>query len=179
MRYFQLIDDFRIPGRWYLGDLKRCRGAAFLHVGDGQTSAGEMPSVEISRRGRPLEFTMTSFDLPIIGLELATVIEKIAGAEVEIKPIMVSNTPGYGILKARRTLDCLDESRSVYSKLTSNDQHALRYRPVTKLYLDRERVPEGVHIFNVNDGSDALIVSELLRDAMQSAGCFGAKFVEV
>lgn len=176
MRYFQLIDDLRIPGRWYLGDVKRCRGAALY---DNLASAQEMPSVEISRRGRPLEFTMTSSDLPIIGAELATVISEIAGAEAEIQPIMVSNTPGYGILKARHTHDCVDQSRSVFSKLSCNDQHALRYRQVTRLYLDRERVPDNAHIFYVSDESGALIVSELLRDAMQSTGCFGAKFIEV
>lgn len=179
MRYFQLIDDTRIPGRWYLGDVKRSRSAAYLHTCDGQTSDEEMPRVEISRRGRPLEFTMTSVDIPIIGSELATVIAEVAGADVEFQPIMVSNTLGYCLLKTRRSVDCLDESRSAYTRLSCNDYNSSRYRMVTKLFLDPVRVPEETHIFDVSGCPGALIVSELLRDAMQAAGCFGAKFVEV
>ena len=179
MRYFQLIDDARIPGRWYLGDMKRCHSTAYLHAGGGQISGEVMPSVEITRRGRPLEFTMTSFDMPVIGSELAAIIAEVAGADAEFQPIMVSNTTGYCLLKIRRAVDCLDESRSAYTRLSCNDHHPSRYRMVTKLFLDPIRVPGEMHLFEVSGCPGALIVSELLRDAMQSAGCFGAKFVEV
>ena len=181
MRYFRLLDDVRVPGRWHLGELTMPGAVAPDFLGGGDFPVGTSALVAISHAGKPLDFCFTSFGLPVAKKELADVIASIAGDELQVVPLLVEGDSGYVVIHARRLVACLDEKRSEFVKWTDRDHRsdlAGRYRMVTKLIVDSQRIPTRTHVFRIDGWPIALIVSQTVKDMMEAAGCVGAKFEE-
>lgn len=100
-------------------------------------------------------------------------------------PIVIEGTSvvrNYAIPHCLRMVDCLDETQSDILKWPSDAGERSanhRYRMVTNLAIDRRKVPASAHFFRIQRWPIALIVSELVKDAMQRKGCLGAKFEQV
>jgi len=183
MRYFELRDDMLIAKRWHLGEVVASSGdEPRLRVGIS-FDAGEQPlKVEVGQVGKALEYSSTSFAVPIARLSLGEAIEQVAAGDVQRIPV---NMPGYHdfeVLNSVRVVRCLDENRSEFTKWTKNDHRAHlagQYRMVTRLKIMSEHVPADAHFFRVEGWLVALIVSEKVKEAMERVGCLGAKFVAV
>lgn len=179
MRYFQLKDVVTIASRWHLGDIKAADVAPELRA--GIAFQGEL-TAEISRMGIPLDFSLTSFAVPVATRSVGSAIESIAAADLQQLPVEIPGHSNFVVLNALRIVACLDEEHSMYTKWTSMDHRsdlAGKYRMVTRLRLDPQRIPDDAHFFRVEDWKIALIVSEPVRLAMERVRCHGAKFVEV
>ena len=50
---------------------------------------------------------------------------------------------------------------------------------MTRLRVDHDRIPESSHIFRIERWTIGLVVSELMKEVMEAAGCLGATFLEV
>jgi hypothetical protein len=182
MKYFQLRDDVHIPSRWHLGEVRLADGAA-VNLRKAQPLALSGPvSIDVGVPGRSLEFSLTSFAGPIATARLAQVIGELAEQDVEVIPARVGGRDGYAALNATRQVQCLDETRSTFTKWTMEDHRADlagQYRMVVKLRVDPTSVPQDAHLFRVEGWRVALIVSQAVKDAMEASGCFGATFEEV
>lgn len=183
MLYYQLTDDVHVAGRWHLDELM----ADGEDVSDSFTDGCEVTvkgrlSASVGRAGRPLEFSLTSFAVPVVSTVLAEAIARVAGRSVQRIPLVVPGFDGFEVLNATRIVKCLDERRSEFSKWKSTDHRADlagQYREVGRLVIDPKRVPKGAHFFRLDGWSIALIVSERVKSAMESAGCLGACFEKV
>jgi hypothetical protein len=85
-------------------------------------------------------------------------------------------------LNSLRVVRCLDEQYSEFLKWTKEDHRADlagQYRQVTKLALRASAIPADAHFFRIEGWTVALVVSELVKTAMESVGCLGAKFIEI
>ena len=190
MRFYRLRDDFRIPRRWHLGDVRMGEQTGLLFDA-GTTFTPERPlSVGIATPGGlPLDFTLTTLGVPIVFDELARRIATIADSDVQFLPVWVEGLRGppggrteFAVLNTLRVVSCLDERRSEFSKWTDADHRddlAGQYRQVTRLVVDRSRIPDDAHVFRVEGWRIALIVSELVKRAIERFGCRGARFEEV
>jgi hypothetical protein len=182
MSYFRLVDDVYIPGRWHLGEVKRGSRAALGLINGIRVDEAECLSVEATHPGRPLEFSLTSFAVPIVTDKLGEAISRVAGSELQLLPISIDRAHAHLVLNPTRLIDCLDETRSKFTKWTPNDLRsdlAGQYREVTKLYIAPREIPSDAHIFRIMNWPVALIVSDLLKKTMLSSGSFGAKFMDV
>ncbi len=120
--------------------------------------------------------------MPIARSLLATAIEGVADGDVQRLPLSAGDHDGFEVVNALRVIKCLDEGRSEFMKWTVNDHRADfagQYRMVTNLKVKSDAIPDGAHVFRMEGWLVALIVSETVKLAMENAGCFGAKFVEV
>jgi len=180
--FFRLNDEEEVPGRWHLGEVRTLAGEeprlrAGLHFnGADRLVAG------VSRAGRVLDFCLTSFAVPVASAALARAVSEAADGDVQCLPVEVASQAGMVVLNAVRVVRCLDESNSEFIKWTAQDHRADlagQYRQVTKLILDEAAIPVDAHFFRVEGWLVALIVSEQVKDAMERAGCRGARFTEV
>lgn len=182
MRYFDLSDDVTIPKRWHLGDVTTQQGDE-PRLRAGLRREGRDPiATTLDVPGRELEFCLTSFAVPVARSSLATAIEAIADGDVQRLPLSIPGHDGFEVVNALRVIKCLDESRSEFMKWTTNDHRADlagQYRMVTNLKVLPAAIPDDAHVFRIEGWLVALIVSEPVKVAMEKAGCFGAKFVEV
>jgi hypothetical protein len=182
MRYFRLLDDLEIVGRWHLGEVRRGSRPALDLWSGVKICTTETLSVDITHFGRPLEFCLTTFAVPVVANHLGQAILGLASSDVQLLPLEIRMNHDYSALNVTRVISCLDDNRSEHTKWTERDHRpdlVGQYRMVTKLYLDKSRIPQNVDIFRIDNWLIGLVVSDRLRGSMLSAGCFGARFVEI
>lgn len=113
---------------------------------------------------------------------MAQVVFAAAHGDVELVPLSVAGQTGFEVLNALRIVRCVDEARSEFIKWTKDDHRADlagQYRQITRLRLDTDAIPEDADLFLIESWRVALIVSDVVKDAMEHAGCLGAKFAAV
>jgi hypothetical protein len=175
-----MVDDLRIPGRWHLGEplTDESRDPSEFTVGR-PSQISSVPNIDIDIPGVALDFTLTTRIVPVASKQLAQVVSKFAGDTVQRIPVTISGHEGYEILNIVRSVDCLDESRSEYTKWREADERPDligHYRMVSVLHIDTSRVPSDLHIFRIKWWNVALVVSSELVRAVKSGHALGPKF---
>lgn len=180
--YFELLDDVTIPGRWHLGEVL-ADDASEPRLRAGIPLRHDRPlRASITRPGLALEFSLTSFGVPLASAAVSRAVAAAAGSDVECLAVSIAGQTGLMVLNAVRLIRCIDESRSEFVKWTTDDHRADlagQYRQVTRLALDSAKVPSDAHFFRIEGWPVALIVSDRVRAAMEHTGCLGAKFLNV
>jgi len=182
VRYFELFDDIEVPGRWHLGEVTSSGIARTDLLRGVPIDVADALTTSITHPGRPLEFCLTSFGIPVASEQLADAITSVAAADVQRLPLRISGCNGYEVLNAMRSVACLDESQSDFMKWVPGDHRADligQYRMVIKLVIDPMLVPEDAHTFRVTGWPVALLVSEVVKRVMEERGCLGGKFILV
>ena len=185
MRYFELIDDMsmRMRWRWHVGEILLPDGSeprlrAGIRFDDGRPLHADVTHV-----GHVLDYCETSFGVPIATKALADTISSIVGPDVQCIPVTISGQWGRMVLNALRLIRCIDEQRSEFQKYTEGNpirpDLAGHYESVPKMVLDRSAIRPDAHFFRIMYWEVALIVSEVVKDAMERVGCYGAEFVEL
>jgi hypothetical protein len=178
--YYELSDNPYIPGRWHLCAPINDEGCDPSDFTSGKPArVRSIPNVDIQIPGIMLDFTLTSFDVPIATHALAEAFGKVAVEALQRIPVTVGGRSGYEILNATRRIRCLDEQRSEFIKWTAFDERPDRinqYRMVTKLHINKALVPFDTHIFRIDGWDVALIVSSKLVDIVRSTGATGLAF---
>jgi hypothetical protein len=182
MRYFRLVDDVNIPGRWHVGEITGADGASHEFDAGAAVDVEGALSAGVTHEGRALEFSLTSFAVPVASRALAEAIADVAGRDVQRIALKLGGRAGFEVLNATRSFDCLDETRSEFVEWTAGDHRADlagQYRMVPRLHVDARRIPADARLFRVARWSIALVVTEDVKAAMERVGCLGAKFLEV
>ncbi len=181
-QYFRLRDDITLPGRWHLAELLLPSGGEpLLDTGVPLRDPGPLTAT-VSRPGRVLDFSLTSFSVPVATKKLADAVIAVAGADLQCIPVAVAGQSAMVVLNSTRVVRCLDEQNSEFIKWTERDHRADlagQYRQVTKLTLVASAIPADAHFFRIDGWTVALVVSEVVKTAMESVGCLGAKFIEL
>lgn len=181
-KFFQLRDDLAISNRWHVSDVLLQNGSEpVLDAGVRLQYSGHLLG-RISREGCFLDFSITSFNVPIASIRLAKGMSLVAGGDIQCLPVKMDNGVDVIALNSTRVVRCLDERCSRFTKWTESDGRPDligQYRQVTKLALLPESIPQGAHFFRVQGWEVALVVSEVLKDFMTREGCTGARFVEL
>lgn len=179
---FELYDDVGIVGRWHLGALTLADGAEPHLTAGSYVSGVSRLFAELDHPGRTPDFCLTTFGVPVAKQPLGLAIAEEVGADCQMIPVVVAGAPKMIALNATRAVDCLDESRSIFSRWTESDERPDKigdYRGVTKLALDAERIPADAQFFRVDGWRVALIVSARVKQVMEAVGCVGARFERV
>jgi len=179
MKYFDLADDRTISKRWHVGEILTMDGTEPPLIAGLQLDATRSLYADVHYMGRVLEYCLSSFGVPIATRALADAIRSAAQADLQCIPVTISGQSGMVVLNALRVIRCVNEQRSEFIKWT--EQHNVpekvgQYRQVTDLVLSRDAIPPDAHFFRVDGWRIALIVSEVVKNAMERVGCYGAQF---
>lgn len=181
MRYFELTDDVEVPGRWHLSAVTAPDGSE-PSLRTGAVASATPLTTRASRPGRALAFCLTNFAVPVADSRVVSAFARVADGDVQRLAVSIPGHAGFEVLNVLRVVRCLDEARSEFTKWTTRDHRADlagEYRMVTRLRLDPRAIPPDAHAFRVEGWLIALIVSEPVKEAMEKAGCLGARFSEV
>lgn len=180
---FDLFDDVTIPSRWHLGAASLADGTERRLRAGIRLEATETVRVPVTHPGRRLDFSLTSFAVPVVTPRLANAISAVVDErDLQCVPVCVDDKFSMVALNAVRVVRCLCETESEFIKWTAQDHRADlagQYRQVTKLVLDREAIPTDARFFRVQGWTVALVISAAVKDAMESAGCLGARFTRL
>lgn len=182
MNYFELFDDVTVPHRWHLGIISLPDGAEPRLRAGIRLDPILRPVASVTNPGRVLEFSLTSFGVPVATRPLAEELAAIAGPDVQVVPIEIGGQAGMVAVNVLRVIKCVDETESEFIKWTAQDHRADlagQYRQITRLVLDRAAIPSDAHVFRIEGWLVALIVSQFAKQAMERVGCYGARFLDL
>ncbi len=186
-RYFELLDDMSIPGRWLLGTPTDLQGR---EVGDVWAFTDGTPIADPGRLkvpldvpGRLLDFSQAAFSTPVVHPRVAAVFSELAPEDVQLLPVEIEGQPEpFFILVATKLIRCIDERASrLARKWTPEDGRPEKlgeYRDVRGMRVDPLHIGDA-KVFRPSGWVVALIVREELKDALDQMGATGTRFKEV
>jgi len=185
-RYFDLMDDMRVPGRWLLGSPV---DAQEQEIDPWQFDEGrllelkDVPRFPLDVPGRSLDFSLAAFGIPVVHGRFAQLLERLNVREVQCIPARVEgHSEPYFILNPLRIIRCIDDARSEevrYWKPEDGQPDKVgEYRVVAGMRIDPAKVGDA-RIFRPWGWVVVLIVSEDLKLALEQEGLTGTRFVEV
>ena len=186
LRYYELEDDRRSPSRWHLGSPVDERGRK---VDPWQFRKGMLLEPDGVLRfsldvpGEPLDFCWAAFAIPVVHGRVVQLFERLSLQDVQFIPVQVEAHPGpYFILNALRIIPCIDEAQSEevehWRAEDGQPEKIGEYRSIGSMRIDPAKAGDA-QIFRPWGWRISLIVSELIRQAMEAERVSGARFVEV
>lgn len=198
--YFEIVDDVDLRGRWFLNGLFDRSGTRFdsrefrygirvetgppFNIGlyaEEKSVEVELPlRISLRREGNPIDFTFADFDVPVVTSNVATILASVAGENIQRVPVVVeSRKEEYEIVNVISRVECIDKIASEIQWFEEgNDVRPdLAGKPemITKLVIDSSQA-EGYHMFRPKGWEVVVIVSDLVKDALEAACGSGIKF---
>ena len=185
MKYFRIVDSFVPRDRWHLDDPRTERGNYVdpRNFTNGTVYRGESPlEIPVFRGETALDFTLGSFDMPIVTRRVMERIRTFCGASAQWVPATIAGRDfRVEILNILEVLDAIDEELSEISwrikkDAISNDVRT--YGGIASLVLRRERV-RGSRVFRLRGWELPLIVCEPVKAALEDACVTGISYKEL
>ncbi|WP_395847663.1 imm11 family protein [Cystobacter fuscus] len=133
--------------------------------------------------GQPLDFSQAAFGIPIVHVRVESVFIELAKNDVQFFPVEIEGcSDQYRILNVTRVVKCIDDHASeevrYWKPEDGRPEKTGQYRAVYGLRIAPSKVDDA-KVFRTWGWTVALIVSEQLKDALESVGATGTKFKEV
>jgi hypothetical protein len=115
-------------------------------------------AVTVKYDGKPLDFSFTLAQVPIVNLRVASILNELAGNDIQLIPAQVRGHSGqYAVLNVLRSEDCINEDLSADSWID-----------VARAKEAKILRPHGMHV--------VLLVEQEVRDALVQAKFTGIEF---
>lgn len=132
--------------------------------------------------GRPVRgaVIVNSLGWSIVGSELAACVQQKCGDDVELVEIPIYTQEGlplakrFFIINPLRALDVISETKTVRARTLIGSS-----RPVLRLAIIASKVPEDVHIFRVLGWRFALLIDDVIKNALSKFSRDGLTFLPV
>ncbi|HXT17112.1 MAG TPA: DUF1629 domain-containing protein [Gemmatimonadaceae bacterium] len=185
MRLYRIVDDLKLPGRWFLGHARDSAGAEFdvrrLTVGVPSSYSGEL-NLAMRRVGRSLDFTFSDFDLPILRAQLAARLRDAAPNDIQLFPVRIDDVDEkFDAINVVSKRAAIDEQNSIIERWSASDgapEKIGQYFMINKLRVDAEKI-DGASVFRLDSWEIALIVTEEIRNLLLSEETTGVNFIAV
>ncbi|MFL5353981.1 imm11 family protein [Archangium sp.] len=186
-RYFELMDDFHIPGRWYVKGPLDDQGRELIpyQFRRGEILRWDAPLfLPVRHQGLALDFTQTGLGFIVVSSRFVSICERLGiQNEVQFVPARVEgHSEPYFVLNPLRIVKCVDEARSeefsVYEPGYDDPEKVGHYRMLFGLKIDPEKVGDA-SIFHPWGWTVVLIVSERVKQAIEEEGLIRPQFTEV
>ena len=177
--YFELDEDLYIKDRWQLAgpiDHEE-RDEREFSYGNRIELRGLLVA-RVHTPGTALDFSQTVSVVPIISKRFADAIRKLIADHVQLFPVYIEGHVGFEVMNTCMLISCVDESRSDFTKWTSDSarpDRAGEYHYIRILRLNTDQIPFGVHAFRILHYSGPLIVSQAFVDAILPLNPTGVK----
>ena len=174
--YYVLRDDLYVQGRWIIDDPTDLDGNEVIlgRLFDFRRCL----KASIHTAGKPLDFTMSLLDIPILSPRFASAIRLLVQDHAQLIPVNIDGYDDFEILITTRLIACIDDNRSEFMKWTEKDgrpELVGHYRMVTNLILDTSKIPANLHVFRPMFWEIPLIVSQAFVDAILPLNPTGVK----
>ncbi len=182
-RFFEVLADHEgFPDQWFLTDPVSDHGtesdARDFVNGSGYRDV--LPArLSVGNPGRELAFNLGAFDMPVVEFSLAETIRQIAPDAAEFFPVRIDGAlRRYEIMNVYRSVECLDETHSIFTRWTPEDERPDRtgsLKMISVIIIDPKKA-KGSHLFRLAGWPLALLVSERLKCAIEGVPDLGILF---
>jgi hypothetical protein len=186
-KYFQLADDVSIRGRWELGHPEVAPGHEvddpWMFREGHPVAVKKRLSVPVEEPGRALDFSLAGFSTPVVHASVANLFLELAPNDVQLIPVDIQGHPDqYLILVATKLIRCIDDAASeevlYWTPEDGRPEKVGQYRDVYGMRIAPSKVGDA-RVFRTWGWSITLIVSEELKQALESIQATGVRFTQV
>ena len=177
MNFYRLSDDIDFPNRWYLGDVSFVDNWQLLSCVDSELEY----QVQLWRVGEPMDFTCNeAYGVCIVSSSFKEALVGINGVNfAKANIIEASSNKQFYVMSVTNEIECIDEEKSEFQKFEINDpvrpDKAGEYRGFFKMVVSPEKIA-GNSVFRVKGFNVSIVVNELVKNKLESAGISGIKF---
>ena len=171
--------------RWYLASPRDRSGNEVDPRLFTQGKPVDLPAVlHITKRrtGRPLDFTLADFDMPVVSASLATLLIDAAKGCIQLLPVEVEEEDDkYFILNVTRTVHCISDDESAVMRWTEGDarpEKVGQYRMVAKPVMTADN-HSGEAIFRAAGWEIMLLASDDLAKILLRSGLSGLELTSL
>ncbi|MCA0454325.1 MAG: hypothetical protein LCI00_10160 [Chloroflexi bacterium] len=185
MNFFRLIFDVELENRWLPLDIVDEVGEVIPPNSFTKGIPFGLPKIEKLKVvldpeviGNPVHFAMTPWQVPIVDSALAKIIEDFEADAIQRIPVTVlPDKENYEILNIVSKLNCLDYDRTTiqYYEEYAPPGKIGKIRSLTNIHLI-SRSAENHHIFRLADYTLIIVVSEVLKLALEEKRFTGMRF---
>jgi len=182
MKYFRLLDNINYPQRWYLGDILPDENNWKFTYGSkvDELLLSKHMTVDVYENGNPMDYTTTEgYVVPVISKSLKRALE--FANDIQFLPVIIEEIQYY-IMVVVSLIDCVNESESEFDLYTKDDlvrpDKAGEYKSFYKIKID-EKKTNGKDIFRLKGYDIAIIISEKIKNIIESINPLTSKFIEV
>jgi hypothetical protein len=184
--YFRLYhDDQRFGDQWFLRGPRAADGVEIepWSFTEGLPYLGPRPvTLEVRQPGKSVGFSLGAFNMPIVSKTVGETVRRVAPNAAEYFSVVIDGASSeFEILNAVCLVDCLDESRSEFTRWEQSDNRPEKlgqYRMISTMRIDPERV-SGHRLFRIAGWPLALVVSDSLKAALEDIPSLGVVFESV
>lgn len=175
MKYYKFWQDMDVLGNWFLDEANDANGIQIYgwNFSSGIEYTESIPvSTTPYQVGNESPVSFGGLDTPYFRRDIGDVIEKIAKNQVQRFDVFIPNAVDeYCIINATITLDAIDPSSDI-EKYTARQiaevpERGDRYKMVSKIVLNGEKIPVNSHIFRLKGWLVDLIVSEDVKNGIE------------
>ena len=191
MNYFELtFDDVDVDG-WELSiDHERNDGSwkdVWAFSSCQFLVEHETFSVNIYSSGSKRDFNIADFDIPVVSSRFAQAVESLAPNEIQRIPVTIENESGWEIFNVLNCVDCIDHEKSAIDYYPTDPREPIlqqetdkagKPRGIRSLKIDASKTL-GMHIFRIKDWEVVIVVSQQLKNKLETDRFDGIKFVEL
>ncbi|MBZ4335458.1 imm11 family protein [Corallococcus sp. AS-1-12] len=187
-RFYDLHDDFRAPGRWEPGDPldleDKVVGDVWMFTAGRPVDPPGPLHIPNEQRAAPLDFSLAGAGLtPVVHPRVAAVFARLAPEDVQLIPVHIEGQPEpYFLVVATRLIRCVDEAACLeihrYGPGDGIPARVGQYRSVRGLRIDPDPVGRA-RVFRPWGWPVTLVVSEVVKEALEKEGVTGARFTPV
>ena len=175
-QFYEFSDEKTIRGRWYLKAPIAADGTELdprrFTYGKPVADPGEL-RLPLRRAGKPLDFTLADFGMPVVSPRLAMHLHALApGAMQRFRVEVEGQDTPYEILNVTTTRRCFDEERS---GIVWDDEVPGRYSIVVNPVVNPVRV-DNAALFRVSGWEIMMICAAHVRTALVQRGYSGLRF---
>jgi hypothetical protein len=186
MKLFELTHGFENRNRWYLSvpEFADQKGVPVGTFANGiEVPINSTISFTKNKEGDSLPFTISTFGVPIVTEKVVSVIEHLITDCCQIIPVTIPDTNDpYFILNFTRQIDCINEEQTHTRRYTATNaripERIGKYRDVSGMHL-RTDIEYPYHAFRVAGWTVVLMVSEPLKELLETHARGGISFVEI
>jgi hypothetical protein len=188
MKYYRLMDELHMPeNRWFLKSLSvvdenKISIWKFLLPAKVEFPTTEKLRVSIREEGRPLDFTFADFEVLIVNEKVAYFLNEDECQLIPVEIEGVKNGHSYFVAVLLNSIDCVDESRSVFEKWQADDpvrpDLAGEYKSIYKLFISPSKINNNT-IFRLGKSENVIIVNENFKKQFEKNAISGVRFKDV
>jgi hypothetical protein len=174
-----LEENVHIRNRWFLGDFQSTDSSDQQRLASYTPCIGTF-DIDPGEGGRPLDFSLTAYGLPIASKRMAPLIARLTGNKVRLVDARIRGYGEFMFVQCLSSIDCVDRRKSSFDVFDNDDWIESRrgkFKAFVKLVVKPESIPSDAHFFHADGWSFRPIVSDEMKQIILSTGENSVKFL--
>ncbi len=187
IKYYRLMFDIEIPDAWYLSTIENAKGEEILPINFSKGMFFDKPESEdivikqyIS--GQPVDYRHTTLNIPVVSDKVIAIVQAIDKNAVQFIPVKVIGggnehiSSGFYIMNVLLNIKCLDYDKTQIETYSFPPEKVGQISSIYNIKILPNKAGNH-HIFRLAEWHTIIIISQFMKEALETNGLTGLLFM--